>query len=472
MTSSLKVLRAKIRNLSVINKLAGAGFTGNVYLVGGAIRELALGGLPRDYDFALDHPDDLAILERVFEARAFLLGKKPIQTHRIVPHDVTIDLTFIRDGIASDLARRDFTMNAIGYDVASGELLDPFGGLQDIKRRCIRSPRADAIRDDPLRMVKAVRHAATLKGFFLDHVLLEAIHTHRELIHSTASERIKYELDLIMLSSDAHRAIKLMRETDILFELFPELRALKEMDEEKGFDLETLGHTLDGFAYLKRARRLHEFSERDKKYAGWGLLFHDLGKAYTFSYDEAKGRVHFFYHERHSSEIAGKIMERLRFSVAEARSISTLIEQHMRLFLISNREATERATRRAVYKLEDLIPSLVLLTLLDMYGSSGGKENATTRQVKRRCREVLAAYDEWRREPLSRLVTGHDLLQLGFTEGAALGSVLSTIREKQIAGEMKVREEALSYARKALQEEQSQQTSGSDQSSVISEEQE
>jgi poly(A) polymerase len=456
--SSLRVLRARIRNLSVIQKLAGAGFAGRAYLVGGAIRELALGGLPRDYDFALEQPDDLPIMERVFEAKAFLLGKKPIQTHRIVSHDVTIDLTFIKDGIAADLARRDFTMNAIGYEVGSGELLDPFGGLQDIKYRRIRSPREGALCDDPLRMVKAVRHASTLKGFFLDNTLLQTIRVHRQLLHSTAPERIKYELDLIMVSGDVHHAMKLMQETGVLFELFPELRALKEMDEEKAFDLETLGHTLDGFAYLKRAGRLHGFSERDKKYATWGLLFHDLGKAYTFSYDEAKGRVHFFYHERHSSEIAGKIMERLRFSAVEVRSISTLIAQHMRLFLISNREATERATRRAVYKLEDLIPSLVLLTLLDMYGSSGGKENATTRQVKRRCREVLDAYDEWRREPLSRLVTGYDLLQLGFTEGPVLGRVLNGIREKQIAGDIKTREEALSYAKKALDEEQKKKT--------------
>jgi tRNA nucleotidyltransferase/poly(A) polymerase len=303
-------------------------------------------------------------------------------------------------------------------------------------------------------MVKAVRHASTLKGFVLDDALLETIRLLRGLIHSTAPERIKYELDLIMVSGDVHRAMKLLQETGLLFELFPELMALKKMDEEKGFELETLGHTIDGFAYLPRAGRFHRFSERERKYATWALLFHDLGKAYTFSYDEAKGRVHFFYHERHSVEIAGRIMERLRFSAAEARAISTLIEKHMRLFLISNREATERATRRAVYELEDLIPPLVLLTLLDMYGSSSGKENATTRQVKRRCREVLTAYEEWKREPLARLVTGHDLLVLGFTESPTLGRVLDTIREKQIAGELTAREEAISYAREALQEEQ------------------
>ncbi len=140
-------------------------------------------------------------------------------------------------------------------------------------------------------------------------------------------------------------------------------------------------------------------------------------------------------------------MERLRFSSSETRAISALIENHMRLFLISNKEATEKATRRLVYRMEELTPSLVCLTLLDLYGSSKGRENASTRQVKKRCREVLAAYEEWKQAPLPRIVTGRDLMALGFAQGPALGRVLQEIREKQIAGEITDKEEAMQYAR-------------------------
>ena len=118
----------------------------------------------------------------------------------------------------------------------------------------------------------------------------------------------------------------------------------------------------------------------------------------------------------------------------------------MRIFLISSPEATERATRRLVYKMERLTPALVFLTLLDLYGNTKGSENPSTRQVRNRCREVLAAYDEWRREPLPPIVTGNDLLALGFAQGPALGRVLQEIREKQIAGEISEKEEALRYA--------------------------
>ncbi len=138
---------------------------------------------------------------------------------------------------------------------------------------------------------------------------------------------------------------------------------------------------------------------------GYALLFHDLGKAHTYSYDEARGLVHFFNHERRSQEIASVIMERLRFSTHEMKRISILIEHHMRIFLISSAEATEKAIRRLIYRLGDLTPELIALTLCDMYGSSGGEENTSTRQVVQNCDSILAAWHESKKEPLPRLLS-------------------------------------------------------------------
>jgi hypothetical protein len=103
-----------------------------------------------------------------------------------------------------------------------------------------------------------------------------------------------------------------------------------------------------------------------------------------------------------------------------------------------------------VYKLEELTPALVVLTLLDMYGSSGGRNNTSTRMVRNRCRQVLAAHAEWRKEPLPRLISGRDLLAMGFREGPALGRVLDDVREQQIAGELTDSNAALEYASRAL----------------------
>ncbi len=450
MLSSLTALRDRVRRLDIVRKIHGLDFAGRVFLVGGALRELALKHLPNDYDFALERDADLKAFEEVLGAHAFLLGKKPIQTYRIVAGEGSLDITMLQGGIENDLLRRDFTINAMAYDVKGESIIDPLDGWKDLNRGIIRYPRKESLEEDPLRMVKAIRHLSVMNGFSLAPEVVEVISANRTSIRRTAVERIKYELDLILLSKRPYIGIDALRQTGLLFEIFPELLGLLLLDRERGLDPEALGHTLGAFRYVSRIKRFHPLTGSEAEHVGYALLFHDLGKALTFSHDEEKGRVHFFHHERHSRDMAAVIMARLRFSASETRAILSLIENHMRLFLISNSEATERATRRLVYRMEELTPSLVFLTLLDLYGSSKGKENASTRQVKKRCREVLAAYEEWLKEPLPRIVDGHDLIALGFMEGPALGRVLQDIREKQIAGEMTSKEQALEHARQAM----------------------
>jgi tRNA nucleotidyltransferase/poly(A) polymerase len=439
-------LAERIEKQKALRAVLGADFKGKVYLVGGAIREMALGKAPRDYDFALETEDDLKTFADIYKSHPFMLGKKPIQIYRIAKNRTIIDLTLLNGPIEKDLERRDFTMNAIAYDVSKGVLIDTLGGLKDILDRVIRYPARESLTADPLRMLKAVRHFATLKGFFFHDDLLEAIGELRQHINRSASERIKYEMDLIMTSPGLFAGMKLLETSGLLFEIFPELEGLRVMDREKGFELETFGHTMEGFRFLRKYARRYHLDEKTVRTVGYALLFHDLGKASTFSYDEKKGLVHFFYHERVSVEKAGRIMERLKFSTHEARAVLSLIEHHMRVFLITASESSEKATRRLVYKLGELTPALVLLTLCDMYGSSGGRENPSTRRVTERCEEVLAAFQEWKKEPLPKLVNGNDLLALGYVEGTILGACLTEIRERQIAGEIVTRDQALDYA--------------------------
>ncbi len=443
-------LARRIQDLPIIRTLASANFSGRVFLVGGAIRDIALGRRVHDLDFVLEQKRDLRLFEKAVGRKAFLLGKKPLQTHRIVSKNVAIDITEFKGTIRDDLLRRDFTMNAMGYDIKRKILLDPARGIRDIEDKIIRYPLRRSVKDDPLRMLKAIRHFTVLKGFSLEGRLSQAIAADKALMRTVAPERIKYELDLIMLSGNTYRGIRAMAGTGLLFELFPELIPLEEIDREKDLDLEVLGHTIGGFRYMRRAQKLRSFSQAETLHAAWALLFHDLGKPYTFSFDEEKQRVHFFYHERRSRDIAARIMDRLRFSASETKAILALIENHMRIFLISNAEATDRATKRLVYKMGNLTAPLVFLSLLDLYGSSKGKENESTIQVRSRCSEILAEFEEWQKTPLARLVTGNDLLALGYPQGPELGRVLQEIREKQIAGEITEKDEALTYARQGL----------------------
>ncbi len=452
MEVSLNVLKHAIKEYDVIQDIARKPFSGTIYLVGGAIREMFLKKTPSDYDLALTDERDLKVLEALFERPSFVLGKKPIQTHRIVADDTSFDITIIEGTIEEDLKRRDFTMNAIAYDIHNDVIVDTLGGLEDIQKMVIRYPAKETIVNDPLRMLKAVRHFANLDGFTLDDELLQSIKEMKHLIHEVAPERIKYEMDHIIVSHRVADGMEMLEETGLLFEIFPELYALRLMDIEKQFELETLGHTLDGFRFLHHYNNEFFLDEKMLRNVGYGFLFHDLGKANTYYYDEKKGNVHFFFHERVSREMASRIMEKLRFSTHEMKAILALIESHMRVFLISDNEPRERAVKRLVYKMGDLTPSLILHSMCDMYGSSGGIDNPSTEQVKKCCEEILEAYRESLKVPLPRLLTGDDLIALDFAPGPAIGSCLDNIREKQITGEMTDSDQARTYAMTFLEQ--------------------
>jgi len=265
-----------------------------------------------------------------------------------------------------------------------------------------------------------------------------------------AQERIKYELDQIIASQRGFDAIKIMESTGLLFELFPELYELKKLDEEKRLKLETLGHTIDGFRYLTQYSSIYSVDKKGIQMVGYALLFHDLGKAQTFSYDEDKKAVHFYYHERFSEEMATAIMERMRFSSQEIKTIKTLIKNHMRIFLISSNDTTERAIRRVVFKMGELTPLLILLTICDMYGSSGGEDNESTEQVRAVCDGIFEGFKKWQEEPLPRLINGYDLMSIGFKEGPPVGRCLMEIQERQVSGEIRDRDDAIEYAKKWL----------------------
>jgi tRNA nucleotidyltransferase/poly(A) polymerase len=453
--ASRDALKYAIKEQGIIQQIAGQSFSGTIYLVGGAIREMFLKKTPKDYDLALTNEKDLKGLETLFKRPSFTLGKKPIQTHRMMADDTSFDITIIEGTIEEDLKRRDFTMNAIAYDIHNDVIVDTIGGMEDIQKMVIRYPAKETIVNDPLRMLKAVRHFADLDGFTFDDTLLQSIKELKHLIHEVAPERIKYEMDHIVVSHRVADGMTMLEDTGLLFEIFPEFYAMRLMDIEKNFELETLGHTLDGFRFLHHYNNELFLDEKTLRNVGYAFLFHDLGKAQTYSYDKDKKAVHFFYHERFSQEIAAHIMERFRFSTYEIRAVLALIESHMRIFLISDNESREKAVRRLVYKMGDLTPSLILHTMCDMYGSSGGIDNSSTEQVKKCSEEILQAYRKSLEEPLPRLMNGDNLIALGFVQGPSIGECLNDIREKQIAGEMTDSEQAQVYARNFLKDMQS-----------------
>jgi Poly A polymerase head domain/Probable RNA and SrmB- binding site of polymerase A len=183
------------------------------YVVGGAIRDLLLGRDPADADVACDDP--LAAAKMVSNRVIRLGADEHLRAYRVVlPEHVYDFAELLEHDIGPDLARRDFTVNAMAVDLQSGELLDPHGGQRDIEQRLVRMVDASNFDDDPLRMLKAVRMAVRY-DFELDPATLEAIRARAPRINESARERITYELSVIFTANRFRRAVELLRATGL-----------------------------------------------------------------------------------------------------------------------------------------------------------------------------------------------------------------------------------------------------------------
>ncbi|HMK75187.1 MAG TPA: HD domain-containing protein, partial [Thermodesulfobacteriota bacterium] len=182
-------------------------------------------------------------------------------------------------------------------------------------------------------------------------------------------------------------------------------------------------------------------NQEDRLALYYAALFHDIGKQDTYSKDE-KGRVHFYYHEAFSAQATERIMERLRFSNLMENKILHLVKNHMRILNLSQ-ETKETALRRLVNRIGDETPLLVLLSLADKEASRGILSVQNDEVVEAHCLRILELFRENDIVHPPPLISGHDVMALGYSSGPRVGQILSFIRHEQVEGELKTREEAL-----------------------------
>ena len=428
-----------------------------LFLVGGYLRDLLLGIPGKDYDFAL--PRDtfpfIQTIEETLRLHFFRVGKEErgTTTFRMIKENMSMDLSFLQgETIDEDLKRRDFTINATAFSLYDDTFYRVEGSLEDIEKKLIRTVSNHSIDLDPLRMLRAIRYLCTLDGFVMDKDLKEEISLKKEKVLGLPGERIKAELDQILLSPRPATGMKSLQEIHLLFTLLPELKGLEDLDQNEHHHLNVLSHlvlVIDKlpWAFEWMARNHQEFflAQEDRLSLYYAALFHDIGKQDTYSKNE-KGKVHFYDHESFSVQAAERIMERFRFSNLMKIKILHLVRNHMRILNLSW-ETKETALKRLVHQIGDDLPLLVLLTLADKEGSRGILSIQNDDVVEGHCLRIL----EWFKErevvhPLP-LITGHDVMALGYSAGPKVGRILSFIRQKQVEGEIKNREEALEVLR-------------------------
>ncbi len=490
-----------LASLPILDKIRAA-FPAEVevYLVGGAVRDLILQRPTHDLDFVVPQ-DALGTARRVADRLGgayYPLTEDP-PTGRVVligdSDQDRLDLDFAQyrgPDLESDLRGRDFTINAIAMSLSGpGEIIDPLGGGRDLRDQVLRACDPTAIKADPLRAVRAVRMATTFD--------LRILPETRDLIRASVSniaavspERVRDEFFRILESPRAAGAVQILDTLGILEIIFPELVALKGVPQSPPHIGDVWSHTmrtltkLDGL--LQILGPIHDPDEAGDLMMGLAAgkigryrqqidqhlaeeptnartvrqllslaaLVHDVGKPATQTIDP-DGRIRFLKHQQVGEEMAGKIGARLKLSNHEDRRLRTIVSHHMRPLLLA--QSGEPPSRRATYRFfRDTGPvgvDIVLLSLADTLATYGPTlPQEVWIDHLNVSRTLLEAWWEKKEEQVlpPPLVRGEDLMQgLGMAQGPKIGEVLERVREAQAVGEITTRDEALEFARQVLE---------------------
>lgn len=393
-----------------------AGF--ELHLVGGSVRDALLGRLGNDLDFCTNaRPDDiLAVLDGWAEA-TWTTGiefgtvgaarnglRLEITTFRAESYDRKSRNPVVEYGtnLTDDLVRRDFTINAMAVSLPAHEFSDPFGGLEDLARREIRTPGTpqDSFHDDPLRMLRAARFAAALEFTPGPEVVAAMSELAAELGRITA-ERIRDELTKLICGADPVLGLRLMVATGLAEHVLPELPALRLAVDEHHQHKDVYEHTL---TVLRQAIDLEQAADPAQPaepdfVLRMAALLHDIGKPATRRL-EPNGGVSFHHHEVVGAKMTRKRMRALRYPKDVIEDVAKLVFLHLRFYGYGRGEWTDSAVRRYVADAGELLPRLHKLV----------RSDCTTRN-KRRALILSATYDDLE-ERIARIAEQEDLARV------------------------------------------------------------
>lgn len=347
----------------------------SLYLVGGYVRDRLLGVDSKDIDFTTDAPPD--IIKRILNGvdgvkDIYSVGEKfgtigckigtleiEITTYRTEVYDEgnRKPKVVFGESLEEDLARRDFTMNAMAINTRdTRDSVDPFGGKADIDNKLVRAVGNpdERFTDDPLRMLRAVRFAAKY-GFAVEGETAESIKRNRYMLTAISAERIRDELDKMLMGNSPTHAFRMLAMFELLHVILPELQATMDVSQEGPYHRgqTVFNHTMNVVEGVPPVHHLR-----------WAALLHDLGKADTKTMSE-DGIAHFYGHELDSAFKANNICKRLRFPNELTRQVVFLVRQHMRPHALMRNDYGEKAVRRFILEstLEDIVGVDDLLTL-------------------------------------------------------------------------------------------------------------
>ncbi|MDU0288457.1 CCA tRNA nucleotidyltransferase [Saccharothrix longispora] len=416
-----------------------------LYLVGGSVRDALLGRLSGDLDFTTDArpPQILALLKGWADAiwdTGIAFG-----TVGASKHGQTVEITTFRadsydgvsrnpevtfgDSIEGDLVRRDFTANAMAYDLVGRRLIDPTGGRRALRERVLDTPATpqESFSDDPLRMLRAARFASQL-GFTVAPRVREAMAAMAGELGRITAERVQVELSKLLTGAHPRAGVELMVDAKLADVVLPELPAMKLEIDEHHQHKDVYTHSL---TVLDQAIDLEEGTEPDLVLRLAALL-HDIGKPATRRFEEGGG-VSFHHHEVVGAKMVRKRLRALKYSKDVTEDVAQLVYLHLRFHGYGGGEWTDSAVRRYVTDAEHLLPRLHKLVRADCTTRNRRKANALQRtydDLERRIERIAAEEDLKRVRPD---LDGNEIMRLlGLPPGPLVGRAWKFLKELRL----------------------------------------
>lgn len=437
---------------------------GELYLVGGGVRDALLGEIgTTDLDFATSlRPDQIRVVgETLPHVTVYDIGEKfgtiglVIHDQSLIPSNTAIDpinpepdiveITTYRSetyqqgsrhpavvfgaSIEADLARRDFTVNAVAVNATSGEIVDPWHGRADLATGTLRAVgnAGERFAEDPLRLLRAARFVGQL-GFAVEATTRDAMSDQAQALGSVSGERVFHEMTRLLCSPFADPGLDVLLETGLLTVAMPELLPL---------DRAARGHPS-----IHREKDLWDHTKRvimqspPRPVVRWAALLHDAAKPLTRTVDN-RGEIHFFGHEHVGADMAGALLRRLRADRKTIRDVCRLVELHLRPAGYDAHTWTDSAVRRLALEVGDLMPDLLDLVAADVTSARAHKQRAAADRVQG-LRDHLARLEEQQAmAELQSPLDGNALMELfDRPPGRWIADVKDHLRELVIDGEL------------------------------------
>ena len=409
-------------------------------------------------------------------------------TERRQQHIIDLAGFFASDPIEDDLARRDFTINALALPLSrwrpgpasewADSVIDPFGGRADLAQQRLRALSPDVFRSDPGRLLRAVRLAGQLR-LRLEPETARLIRQNAPLLERVSPERVRDQFLLILAGDGARGQLEVLDRLDLLCRVIPELAATKGVDQTRAHYWDVWNHLLHTVEFVELVTRGHQHSAIyslapwTEESAGYfaqevsdghsrrtllklAALLHDIAKPQTKKPD-ATGRIRFLGHSELGADMARTRLQQLRLSSRGTELVAQMVRHHLRPAQLRNQGQTPslRAIHRYYREVKDAAVDTVYLALADYLAAKGPEIAAEQWAEHARMLTYVLQVGPWQapaRGP-ARLVTGHDLMEgLGLPPGPRLGRLLEQIDEAQAAGEVSTREEALALAKSLVTE--------------------